>query len=86
VFRARPSDRRDRLEAAGARSERFGRRGGPKKLMSGRLPFWVGLPVGDQTALLACCFLDFWAGPWTACCFPGPSPSVKAGPRGTLGL
>ena len=55
MFWARPSDRRDRLEAAGARSECSGRRGGPKKLTSGRLFFWVDLAVGDQTALLARC-------------------------------
>ena len=63
-----------------------GQRGGPKKSMSGCLPFRVGLPVGDRTVLLARCFLDFWTGPWMACCFPGPSPAVEAGPQGTLGL
>ena len=84
-FWARPSDRRDRLEAAGVQSECSGRRGGPKKLKSGRLFFRVDLPVGYRTVLSTCCVLDSWASPWTTCCFLGPSPGVEAGPRGTLG-
>ena len=38
---ARPSDRRGRPEAAGARIERSGRIGGPKQLTSGRCSSWA---------------------------------------------
>ena len=61
--RFKPSDWRNHSETAGARSERSGQRGGPKKLTSGHLFFWVDLLVGDQTALLARCALDSWASP-----------------------
>ena len=53
---------------------------GRRSLMSGRLSYWVDLPVGDLTVLLAHCVLDSWAGPRTTRCFLGPSPGVEAGP------
>ena len=51
AFRARPSDRIDRPEAAGIRSECSGQRGGPKKLTSRCSFLWIDLPVGDRTVL-----------------------------------
>ena len=52
---------------------------------AGAVPPRPDLPVGDWTALLACC-LDSWAGPWVARCLLGPSLCGEAGLRGTPGL
>ena len=61
---ARPSDWRGRPVVAGVRSERSGRRGGPKQSTSGRCSSSArpsGRRLGRPSGLL---YLDSWAEPW----------------------
>ena len=78
MFWARPSDWGVRPEAADARGERSGRRGGPKKFVERAFVLSVDLPVDDRCVPLARCFLDLSGRPMSYRLFSWAKPGHRS--------